>query len=145
MTRRSTELKRFSHCVGQNWYHVILIPRARFPVFAQKHQRELAEKAIDLVCLEHNVQLFTKKIMPDHVHLFVVCTPGISIRKMVQLLKGGSSYLIRKNHLPLRKYPSLWSKGFMYRSVGSVSAETVKHYIEKSNNLDNKKQKKLSF
>ena len=81
--------------------------------------------------------------MPDHVHLFVSCPPAMSIRKLFQILKGGSSYYIRKNFPSLKKYVHIWNRGTMYRSIGSVSAETVKHYIEKSNSWSKTKQTTL--
>ena len=145
MTRRSSELKRFSHSVGQNWYHVVLIPRGRYPVFEQAHQRDLALQSIDWICARHTIDLFTKEVMEDHVHLFVSCPPDYSIRKMIQIIKGGTSYYIRKHHPSLKKYKALWSKGYMYRSVGAVSAETVRRYIDESNTWTglNPKQKKL--
>ncbi|HLC90939.1 MAG TPA: IS200/IS605 family transposase [Candidatus Nanoarchaeia archaeon] len=133
MTRRSSELKRFSHSIGQNWYHVVLIPRMRYPIFKQSHQRELALQAIDWICVRHNIDLFTKEVMEDHVHLFVSCPPDYSIRRMIQTIKGGTSFYIRSHHPALRKYKALWSKGYMYRSVGHVTAETVRKYIDESN------------
>ena len=143
MTRHSSELKKFSHSIGQSWYHVVLIPRARYPVFEQAHQRDLAIKAIDWICARHKIDLFTKEVMEDHVHLFVSCPPDYSIRRMIQIIKGGTSYYIRKNHPSLKKYPALWSKGYMYRSVGNVTAETVKKYIDDSNKWTGSKQRKL--
>lgn len=133
MDRYNSGIKTFAHSVGQNWYHIILVPRCRYPLFRQPLQRNLALEAFDWVCANHKISLFAKEVMDDHVHLFVDCPPSFSIRKMIQLLKGGSSYYIRKKHTPLKKYGALWSRGFMYRSVGSVSADTVKRYIEQSN------------
>ena len=129
----STSLKNFSHSVGQNWYHVVLIPRSRYALFAQEHQRALMIQAIAWICERHKIEVFTQEIMEDHVHLFISCPPDCSIRKLVQIIKGGSSYYMRKHHFALKQYKALWSKGFMYRSVGSVSAEIVKHYIDHSN------------
>jgi len=136
-------LKKFSHSVGQNWYHIVLIPKGRYLVFAQVHQRALAIKAIDWVCSNHKLELFAKEVMDDHVHLFVACPPDLSIRRLVQIIKGGMSYYIRKNHPPLKKYKAFWSKGFMYRSVGAVSAEIVESYIKSSNRWICSRQKKL--
>jgi len=143
MTRRSSELKRFSHSIGQNWYHVVLIPRMRYPVFKQAHQRELAVQSINWICTRHNIDLFTKEVMDDHVHLFVSCPPDYSIRRMIQTIKGGTSFYIRSHHPTLRKYKALWSKGYMYRSVGHVTAETVKRYIDESNKWVGGAQKTL--
>ena len=133
MTSVNTELKNFSHSIGQNWYHLVLIPKYRYPVFKNEHQHKLCCEAIDIVCKRHSITLFAKEVMDDHVHLFVSCPPDCSIRKMAQLLKGGTSHYIRSMRPSLRKYKALWHRGFMYRSVGNVSAETVKKYIQNSN------------
>lgn len=143
MSSVNTEIKRFAHNVGQNWYHIVLVSKARYPVFQWKIVKELAEKAIVDVCSRHNIELFTKEVMPDHVHLFVSCPPEYSIRKLFQIIKGGISFYIR-NELPsLRRYSHLWNRGTMYRSIGNVSADIVKHYIEKSNKWTNLHQQKL--
>jgi putative transposase len=137
-------LKKFSHSVGQNWYHIVLIPKYRYPVFSQKKQHDLADEAIQILCKNHSIDLFAYEIMDDHVHLFVSCPPDYSIRKLIGIIKGGTSYYIRKNHLPLKKYKSLWGEGSMYRSIGSVSADILEKYIEDKNNWDFlKSQKKL--
>ena len=128
------DLKRFAHTIGQNWYHIVLIPKYRYPVFRQEYQRNLAIEAVDWICARHKIDLFAKEIMDEHVHLFISCPPSFSIRKLAQIIKGGSSFYIRNKHPSLKKYKSLWSKGFMYRSVGNVNADTVKHYIKHSNN-----------
>ena len=144
MNSVSSEIKKFSHNIGQNWYHIVLVPKCRFPIFQWIELKEIAEKAFDFVCKNHNIDLFTKEIMPDHVHLFVSCPPDYSIRKMFKILKGGSSYYIRKEYPSLKKYKHLWNRGTMYRSIGSVISETVKHYIEKSNSWSRTKQKTLN-
>lgn len=72
--------------------------------------------------------------MNDHVHLFVTCPPDFSVRKLMQVLKGGTSYEIRKSYPSMKKFKHLWSRGCMYRSIGSVSSEIVRRYIDDSNN-----------
>ena len=143
MNRVSSEIKRFAHSIGQNWYHVVLVTKKRGKIFQWKETKVLAEKSFEWICKRHDIDIFEKEVMPDHVHLFVSCPPNFSIRKLFKILKGGSSYYIRKNYPSLKKYKSLWNRGTMYRSIGSVSAETVQHYIEKSNVWSRTKQKKL--
>ena len=124
-------LDKFSHSLGQNWYHIVLIPKRRYAVFQWPQIKESAETAFDLVCKKHNISIFTKEIMDDHVHLFLNCPPEFSIRKLLQVLKGGTSFYIRNKHPSLKRYISFWNKGGMYRSLGSVSAGVVKKYIER--------------
>lgn len=141
MDSGSFELKRFSHNIGQNWYHIVLVTKMRGKIFQWKETKAVANQAFDWICKRHNIDLFTKEVMPDHVHLFVSCPPDYSIRRLFQIIKGGSSYYIRKNYPSLKKYKHVWSKGTMYRSIGNVSAQTVKKYIEQSNDWAVARQK----
>ena len=81
--------------------------------------------------------------MDDIVHLFVSCPPEFLIRKLVKILRGGTSFYIRECHPSLRKYSSFWHWGFMYWSVGAVSAEIVERYINNSNHWIDATQKRL--
>ena len=71
--------------------------------------------------------------MDNHIHIFVNCPPKYSIRELTCIIKGGTSYRIRKKYPYLQKYDRTWTKGYMYRSLGSVSAEIVERYINHSN------------
>ena len=139
----SSDIKRFAHSIGQNWYHVVLVTKKRGKIFQWKETKAIAEKAFEWICERHKIGLFTKEVMPDHVHLFVSCPPDYSVRKLFKILKGGSSYYIRKEYPSLKKYEHIWNRGTMYRSVGSVTSETVRFYIENSNNWLRAKQKEV--
>jgi len=120
-----------------------LVTKKRGKIFQWKETKAIAEKAFEWIYERRKIDLFTKEVMPEHVHLFVSCPPDYSVRKLFRILKGGSSYYIRKEYPSLKKYQHLWNRGTMYRSIGSVSSDTVKHYIAKSNNWARTKQKKL--
>ncbi len=128
---KDNSLDKFSHSLGQNWYHVVLIPKKRYAIFQWPQIKITAEKAFNYVCYKHNIKVFAKEIMDDHVHLFITCPPDFSIRKLLQILKGSTSHFIRDKHPSLKRYKSFWNKGGMYRSLGSVSAGVVKKYIER--------------
>lgn len=128
---KEKSLDKFSHSLGQNWYHIVLVPKKRYSIFQWPQIKATAEEAFEFVCNNHKIEIFTKEIMDDHVHLFVSCPPEFSIRKLLQVLKGGTSHFIRHRHTTLKRYKSLWNEGGMYRSLGSISAEVVKNYIER--------------
>ena len=129
-------LKSLSHSKGQNWYHIILVPRARCPVFKFEATRELCEEALVVVCERHKIELFAYQVMPDHVHIFISCPPRKPVLRICAMIKGGTSYHIRSKMPFLRRYPRLWSKGVFYRSVGNVSAGSVDNYIKNSRGND---------
>ena len=75
------------------------------------------------------------EVVEDHVHSFLEFHPSTPLSKVIHHLKGGSSYRLFKLHPELReKYwgGSLWSSGKFYRSIGNVTADTIKHYINDS-------------
>ncbi|MCA9497399.1 MAG: IS200/IS605 family transposase [Nanoarchaeota archaeon] len=135
MTKKNNDstLKKFTHSIGQNWFHLVLIPKKRCPVFQYEQTKLLAEKAFDVVCQNHKIEIFEKEVMEDHVHLFVDCPPDYGIRQLIRILKGGTSFYIRQNNPNLKRYAHLWSAGYMYRSISNVTADTVQNYIRESN------------
>lgn len=71
--------------------------------------------------------------MEDHVHLFLSMKPTQDISSLIQSLKGISSKHLREMYPELKGYGSkLWSAGKFFRSVGSVTADTVEYYIKES-------------
>ena len=81
------------------------------------------------------IEFHAMEIVEDHVHLFLEFHPTISLSKVVQYLKGSSSYRMFKRHPELKKRyrgGSLWSSGKFFRSVGNVTADTISHYINES-------------
>jgi len=143
MNSVNNELKSFSHSKGQNWYHLILVPRARCPIFKYEATKKLCEEGIKTTCKNNKIDVFTYEVMPDHVHLFISCPPRKSILKICATIKGGTSHHVRKEMPSLQRYPRLWSKGIFYRSVGNVSAEAVQKYIETSKGNQWKKTQEM--
>ncbi len=69
-------------------------------------------------------------IMPDHIHIFIKCYINtISISKIVQYLKGYSSFMLRKRFPFLKKYKALWTPSYYYETIGHISQKTIKRYI----------------
>lgn len=125
-------LNNFSHAVGQNAYHLVWKPKYAFPVFRNEHYRRVCDGVLRMIAAQHHFKVYELKVMPDHVHLFVECPPTLSIVKALQLFKGISSRVLRRNFSFLRQYKHLWSPGKFFRSVGNVTAETIQHYISQS-------------
>lgn len=73
--------------------------------------------------------------MPNHLHLFVKCDPTDSPAFIVSQLKGFTSHALRDEFSYLkRKMPSMWTRSYYCESVGHISEDTVKKYIEDQKN-----------
>jgi putative transposase len=129
------ELNSFSHGYGQITYHIVLVPKYRYKLFYNKQIKKDCESIFNNICTEQGYRIHAMEVVEDHVHLFLEFQPNNSLSEVVQYLKGGSSYRIFKLHPEIKKRywgGSLWSSGKFYRSVGNVTADTIKHYIKES-------------
>ena len=133
---RENSLDKFCHSIGQNWYHIVLVTYKRRRIFQWSITNSIAHLAIEEICKKHSIDIFTKEVMDNHVHLFVYCPPQYFIRELIRIIKGGSSYIIRRRYSSLKKYERTWTRGYMYRSLGSVSSEIVRKYIDNSNTFN---------
>ena len=73
--------------------------------------------------------------------MLVSCPPNISVTQMMQYLKGRSSKKLQEEFPILkRKYwgQHIWAVGYFCRTVGTVTDEIIKEYIE--NQTDNTKE-----
>ena len=70
------------------------------------------------------------EILPNHIHLFVKASPVDSPHFIVQQLKGFSSHQLRREFPKLLNIPTLWTRSYYCESVGHISEDTIKKYIE---------------
>lgn len=73
----------------------------------------------------------------DHVHAFVSAPPKLSITSIVKYLKGISGRKLFEKFPKLRTElcnGELWNHSYYVETVGCISEETVKKYIENQSN-----------
>ena len=71
-------------------------------------------------------------ISEDHVHVLIQIKPSDSIAGVVQVLKGGTSRMLRKEFSELEEFlwgESFWADGYFAESVGTVDEEVIRKYI----------------
>ena len=125
-----TRYRRNAGSVFSLKYHLVWCPKYRRKVLTG----EIAEELRSLLyqkAQELDVTIEALEIMPDHVHLFIESDPTEAPQRLANQFKGYTSRLLRQKFPQLRsRLPSLWSRSYYIGSVGHVSEETVKRYIE---------------
>jgi putative transposase len=122
--------KRSATTVYNIGYHFIWCPKYRRKVFVGKVAERLKELLLQKA-QEIGVEIAQMEIMPDRVHLFVKADPRNSPHFIVQQLKGYTSRVLREEFPSLKsRLPSLWTRSYYCESVGHVSEETIRKYIE---------------
>jgi putative transposase len=126
-----------SHCKHNINYHLVWIPKYRKLVLKDKVV-EVLRNIIEGNCMDMHLEMLALEIMPDHIHLFVGAKPTHTPFKIVKQLKGNTSIQLRRvfpylkylgYQKHIKRFPSLWAKGYYCGSAGHVSQDSVKRYI----------------
>ena len=121
-----------AHTLHRIMCHLVWIPKYRKRILTGKLRERLNELLQE--CAEVNVwQIHELNIQLDHVHLIVQLKPSISFAKAVQLLKGGSSKIIREEFPELKEFlwgDSFWADGYFAETVGKCDEEVIKAYVK---------------
>lgn len=130
------ELIKHSHSVGECNLHYQLTPAYRRPIFEEEKVRKLTKAYLLAKAKELKVIIVSVNFGPDHMHLFVANCKNYSVAELVRRFKGYISRMMRKNHWGLFKHylygKKFWTEGYFYRTVGAVTSEAIKFYIEHS-------------
>lgn len=111
-------------------YHVIFCPKYRRPVLREPIAKRFKEVVLSMQ-EEQNFIVLGMEVMPDHVHLLLDVDPTIGINIIVSRIKGRTSNVLNREFPELqRKLPTLWTRSKFIATVGSVSLDVVKQYIE---------------
>lgn len=130
---KKNNLKRTRTCVYNINYHF---------VWSVKYRRKILTKEIESYMRELVHQIAEDKGFTvdefeagnmDHVHLFVTAPPKLSPSLLIQYLKGITGRKIMERYPELKEQlwkGELWNHSYYVETVGDVSAETIRLYIE---------------
>jgi putative transposase len=124
-----------SHSVFDIHLHIVWTTKYRKPVMVGEVGHRVRE-IVRQVCREQDVEILKGHVSKDHVHLFVSIPPQVTISRLVQRMKGKSSYKLLGEFAHLRKTfwgRHLWARGYFCCSSGNVTDEVIKAYIENQN------------
>jgi len=122
--------KRDHSIVYSCQYHVIFCPKYRRKVLVNGIDTRLKDLILEKR-KDYGYDVLDMEVMPDHVHLLLDVDPRIGIVKIVGQIKKYTAHVLRKEFPGLKsRLPSLWTRDKFISSVGAVSLEVVKEYIE---------------
>ena len=125
-------MRKGGHTQYDIQYHIVWTTKYRYKIL----QGKIAERIRELIrqgCEARNVKIIRGNVGKSHIHILVGCPPSISASKLVQYLKGRSSKIIQEEFPVLKKRywgQHMWARGYFCRSVGTITDEMIKEYIE---------------
>jgi putative transposase len=128
------ELLRGSHSFGECNYHLQFTPKYRRDIFTDGFVKTLCADSFRATAAKLRIVILAVEFGPDHTHIFVGGCKNFAPSELARRFKGASSRLLRKvcwEKIRNKLWgESFWSDGYFYRSVGAVTSETVKYYVE---------------
>ena len=126
------EMRKGSHVQYEIEYHLVWTTKYRYRVL----EGRIAERCREIIrqsCNSMEINIMKGSIGKDHIHMLISAPPNISVSKILQQLKGKTSRVLLSEYKELKKRywgQHLWASGYFCRSVGDVSKEIIKEYIE---------------
>jgi putative transposase len=125
--------KSASHAVFSIRLHIVFVTKYRRPVLNDEMIADLKE-AFAHILSEWRCTLLEFGAEADHAHLLIDIHPALNLSALINNLKSASSKRVRGKHWNwLRHFygkPGLWHRAYYAGSVGNVSLETVKRYVQ---------------
>jgi len=127
------EYRKGSHTVHDIKFHFVWITKYRYQVL----RGDMAVRVRDIireVCVAYDVIILKGVVSKDHIHLLVSVPPTMSPSKLMQLMKGKSSFKIQAEYPEIKKRywgRHIWARGYFCATSGTVTDDMIKDYIDK--------------
>ena len=132
--KQDFEYESFNHAKTRLRYHII---------FSTKFRRKCLNEIRDIVLVSFryaesisHFRILVMELDNDHIHFLVSFPPAYSIEQTVRRMKMiSTNYVYERCENYLKKFywkdkRLLWTHGYFCSTIGEVSEQTVKHYIE---------------
>ncbi|MDO4523423.1 MAG: IS200/IS605 family transposase [Eubacteriales bacterium] len=110
-------------------YYIIFVCKYRKKLLISEQISDDIKQLSYEICEKHHVIIKYMETDKDHIHYMIETEPTMSVSKIVNLMKSYITYHIWKRYYNyLRK--QFWTDGYFACSVGNVSEEILRRYIE---------------
>jgi len=127
------KLDKSSHAVFSLQYHLILVIKYRRKALYDEAFRERLKNIIWDLAKQLGIEIIAQEPAEDHIHILFKAKPATNLVKTVNILKGVTARLMRKEFPQLKDLlwgDSFWSDSYFLASTGQVSLDVLKKYVE---------------
>ena len=111
----------------KNWLHCVWGTKKRIPYLSEVIRKEVIDH-IRANAKEKDIYIDIINGYKEHLHCLISLDPDMALSKVIQLLKGESSYWINKNGLTSIKFG--WAVEYYAVSVSESHVPNVRRYIK---------------
>lgn len=121
-----------SHTVYKIEYHCVWVTKYRYKVL----QGEVGQRVRELVrqtCEAFEIRIIQGVVSKDHVPIRVSAPPELAPSAIMRRIKGRTSSKLFEEFPTLKKRywgQHFWARGYCCATVGEISEEQIKEYLE---------------
>jgi len=130
--------RKGAHSVLDLKYHFVWKTKYSYGVLKGEISLRLRDILKNIVA-EKEMTIVKGNIRPNHIHMLISAPAYLSPAKIIQTLKGKSSFMLQREFPELRKRywgQHLWGRGYFCATVGAITEEQVQAYIENQDEED---------
>lgn len=121
--------RKSRHAVHAVTYHFVWRVKRRASVLKGAVANRL-EEVLHEVAEEHDWEINSLAIRPDHVQLFVQADTRHAPYQVIHRFKRTSAHVLRDEFDDLHRLPSLWTRSYFVSTTGKGSEKVARQYIE---------------
>jgi putative transposase len=121
-----------SHTVFKIEYHFVWVTKYRYQVL----RGDVALRVRELVkqtCESFEIKILSGVVSKDHVHILVSAPPSIAPSEIMRRIKGRSACKLFEEFPMLKKRywgQHFWARGYFCVTVGDMTKDMIKQYLE---------------
>ena len=121
-----------SHTVYKIEYHFVWVTKYRYKVL----QGDVGQRVRELVrqtCEAFEIRIIKGVVSKDHIHILVSVPPELAPSEIMRRIKGRTSSKLFEEFPTLKKRywgQHFWARGYCCATVGEISEEQIKEYLE---------------
>ena len=128
----SDRYRRGAHTIYDIKYHMVWKTKYGYEILKGRLALR-ARQIIKEICKIRGLKIVSGNIRSNHIHLLISCPSNLAPSKVIQYLKGKSSYLLQREFRELQKRywgQHLWARGYFCATVGAVNEDLIRKYVE---------------
>lgn len=114
-------------------FHLVFVTKYRKHVFNSEEKRQVMKEILQSIANMYDITIQELEVMPDHIHLLISFNPKHAPSSIVKTIKGRSAREWFKQYPQTKKdlwKGHLWSPSFFMSTIGDMSKDIIKKYIE---------------
>lgn len=135
------KLDKGAHSVYTLHYHLILVVKYRKKALYDEVIRERLKQIIYEMAdkwqreknTEMSIEIVAQEPGKDHHYILFKATPGTSLTKVINSIKGASARVLRNEFPDTKKFlwgDAFWTPSYFLATTGQVSLDVLKAYVE---------------